>query len=184
MPTDQHLIDRVKARDESAFDALFRRYASTVRPRVSGIVRDAAAAEDVVQEVFLRLWTRADGFAGGSVKSWLLTTATNLSLNAIRSRTRRERVVDRRSDPERTPAPPPGGDHDLEGAERRRAIRRAVEDLSPAKREVVRLVHLERMELRRVAEELGIPLGTVKSRLHHARRDLARMLDEMEWEDW
>ena len=89
-PTDPQLLHQIQSGDETAFEALFARYHQAIWFRVNSIVRDVPATEDLVQEVFLRVWTRAEQWQGnGSVKGWLFRIATNLSLNHLRSIKRR-----------------------------------------------------------------------------------------------
>jgi RNA polymerase sigma-70 factor (ECF subfamily) len=194
--SDEQLMDGVRRGDEAAFAALMARYDDPLRRHLASVVRDAAAAEDLTQEVFLRLWTRAEQWeCRGAFRAWLFRIATNLALNHLRSvRRRREE-----------PLAQPAGDLDTEGEatlpdrlvdalapdpaaaleahEQMARIRDLLELLPLEKREVVRLVHEEDLEIREVAERLSIPEGTVKSRLYHARRHLARAWDEMERED-
>ena len=85
MASDEYLMRRVQERDARAFEELLQRHAPRLRRRLAGMVRDEAAAEDLLQEASLRLWTRADQWRGeGSAKGWLLRTATNLALSASR----------------------------------------------------------------------------------------------------
>jgi RNA polymerase sigma-70 factor (ECF subfamily) len=182
MESDPQLIQRVGQRDQGAFDALFARYGETVFRRAMGMVHEHALAQDIQQEVFLRLWTGADRIEGESAKAWLLTVATNLALNSIRSRRRRphQPMESLAEAPDAASQPP---DLVVERAEREAAFRYAVSALPAGKRVVVRMVHEERKELHEVARELGIPLGTVKSRLHYAMKRLAEAVRELGW-DW
>lgn len=187
MPTDRELMQQILAGDEDAFDVLFERHAPRVRHRLLRIVHNPAAADDLVQEVFLRLWTRGDQWQGsGSLAAWLLRVATNLALNHLRSvRRRRQRPLEWVQ-----PEPDPEDDHDLtpgwmvdeaclrpdevfEQAEERSAIRALIDELPEHHQEVLRMVHEAEMGIADVATQLGIPAGTVKSRLHYARARLA-----------
>jgi RNA polymerase sigma factor (sigma-70 family) len=185
MTTDGDLIQGVLGGDAAAFDALYERHASAVRRRLVQIVRDEAAADDLVQEVFLRLWTRAEQWQGtGSVAGWLMRIATNLALNHLRSMRRRP------SRPLELPATPqedsdtlvPGWmidaaglrpDEQAELAERRAIAARLVGTLPEHQRRVVELAHEAGLDTGEIAEQLEIPPGTVKSRLHYARATLA-----------
>ncbi|MHC4718304.1 MAG: RNA polymerase sigma factor, partial [Planctomycetota bacterium] len=90
MPADEELMRRIADRDMAAFDAMFARHAEPIRRRLARLIRDRAAVEDLVQEVFLRLWTRADQWDGrGEPAAWLGRIATNLALNHLRSGKRR-----------------------------------------------------------------------------------------------
>jgi RNA polymerase sigma-70 factor, ECF subfamily len=195
--TDQELLAQVTIRDSDAFEALFARYEAAVRCHLVGIVRDRDSAEDLLQEVFLRVWTHGEQWDGrGPFKVWLLRVATNFGLNQLRSmKRRREQTIEA---PVETIADEdsqiPGWMYEaadsqpemaLELAERRGLVRRLVDDLPEEKREVIRLLFAAEMDTREVAERLGIPQGTVRSRLHHARKRLAREWKELEteWEE-
>ena len=179
-------MGRVRQGDEAAFELLAERHASSLRRHLVAMVRDTATAEDLLQEVLLRLWTRADQWQGtGSVRGWLKRTATNLALNHLRSaRRRRERPLQ--------PAPLNGDEEEnlvsgwmidtatlgpdaaLEQAELRRRVRRLMDELPGEKREVLQLLYDEETDVEEAARRLRVPPGTVKSRLHYARKHLAR----------
>ncbi len=191
--SDRDLARRVVARDARAFEVLFKRYGEAVCRHLTGIVRDRSTADDLVQEVFLRVWNRAGQWdRRGPFKSWLYRIATNLALNHLRAvRRRRERPLELPPEPEdeeddfRIPgwmmdAAALGPDAILEQVEARRLLWRFVDELPEEKREVVRMVHDAELEIREVSERLGVPEGTVKSRLHHARKRLARQWQKME----
>jgi RNA polymerase sigma-70 factor (ECF subfamily) len=193
MRADQELIQGVLERREEACEALYALYGEKLRRHLRRRVGDEGMAEDLVQEVFLRLWCRADQWRGeGSLQAWLFRVATNLALNHNRAceRRREQRLAQEADEESRTPgwlidAAALGPDAALEQEERRRLLRGCIETLSEEKREVLRLVYDAEMELRQVAAELEIPEGTVKSRLYHARRALARQWREIqrEWEE-
>jgi RNA polymerase sigma-70 factor (ECF subfamily) len=186
-PSDQDLVRRVLERNDRAFEALFARYGEMIRRHLARIVHDDAAAQDLVQEVFLRVWTRAEQWdARGTFKAWLYRIATNLALNHLRTlRRRREQPLETLADwdeEEEESAIPAWmidasaltPDATVELAERRELLRRLIGQLPDDKRQVIRLVHEMELSLRDAADELGIPEGTVKSRLYYAKRRLAR----------
>ncbi len=184
--SDRDLLARVAARDACAFEVLFDRHRATVLRHVARMLHDSAAAEDVAQEVFLRVWTRAEQWTGqGALQSWLLRIGTNLALNHLRTvRRRREQALPPSLGQEEARTPgwmadnaSPAPDAQLEQAELRDRFGRMVEGLPEEKREVFRLVHEAQMAVREAAAALGIPEGTARSRLHYARAHLAR-----EWE--
>ena len=198
MSSDEELIRGVLSRDAGAFDSLFARHSQAVRGRLRRILRNDAAAEDLFQEVFLRLWTRADQWTGeGSVRAWVLAIATNLALNYLRSaRRRKDRPLDIRgaaADQEDRDSLPGwmidasalGPEAAAELSERAELSRRFVDELPEDKRDVIRMVYEEQMGVLEVAERLGIPPGTVKSRLFHGRSMLRRSWHDIEpeWED-
>ncbi len=196
--SDRDLIERILERDAHAFETLFSRYGEAVCHHLVRMVRDRGAADDLTQEVFLRVWNRAAQWNGrGPFRAWLFRIATNLALNHIRSvKRRREQPMDPPSDvsdeEEENGVPgwmidasALGPDAIFEQAEQYRLLNRFVEALPEEKREVFRMVYDAEMETREVAEKLGIPEGTVKSRMHHARKQIAREWRELqpEWED-
>jgi len=189
--SDEQMVAAVRQGDAAAFAGLMERYGDAVRRHLASVVRDGAAADDLTQEVFLRVWTRAEQWEGrGSFRAWLFRIATHLALNHLRAvrRRREDSLVPGPSDayaegegtlPDRlidALAPDPAAI--LEAREQAGRLRRLMEQLPLEKREVFRLVHEEELEIRQVADALGIPEGTVKSRLHHARRRLARAWEE------
>ena len=90
MPSDRELIEQIRERNTDAFDILFERYRHAIHKRLLRIVRDESAAEDLGQEVFLRLWTCAAQWDGrGELGAWLYRIATNLALNHLRTVHRR-----------------------------------------------------------------------------------------------
>lgn len=193
--SDGELASRVQARDEQAFEQLFARYGEALVRHACAILRDEAAAQDVAQEAFLRVWTRAEQWNGsGSFKAWLYRIATNLAFNALRSLRRHpsqplapeeDTSWDEWSEEEGVLAPgwlvdtsTLGPDASLELAEERARIRRAINGLPVEKRDVFRLVHEMELSIRDTAGQLGIPEGTVKSRLHYAEKRLSQAWQE------
>lgn len=195
--TDRELVDAVVRGGEAAFAGLVARYRGLVYQHLASILRDGPGAEDLTQEVFLRLWRQADGWRGEApFPAWLLRIATNLALNHLRARRRRrEQPIeappgDEAGDEVAVPswmvdAAAVAADEALVRQERQRLLRLVVGRLSADKQEVLRLVVEGRLGTREVAAELGIPEGTVKSRLHHARKQIARSWRELgiDWED-
>lgn len=191
-PSDESLVRGVLDHDREAFAALFRRYQVEVRQHLARILRDPAAAEDLTQEVFLRLWHRAAQWrAEAPFRSWLLRLATNLALNHLRTvRRRREQplqVVGQEENDEDGESLVPGWmidastlqpDDVLIRNERQALLRQLLDELPAEKQEVLRMVYDAHMEVHEVAAQLGIPEGTVKSRMHHARQRLARSWEE------
>lgn len=186
--SDETLMAGILVRDARAFEALFDRYAEALHRHVCFMLHDEAAAYDVVQEAFLRVWLRAEQWDGrGAPRAWLYRIATNLALNSLRAEQRRREL------PLELP-PDPDDDEDtggfvpawmvdnatlgpeaaVERSEQRAFYRHALARLPDDKREVFHLVHELEMSLRDAADALDIPEGTVKSRLHYARQALRR----------
>ena len=197
--SDQTLICKIVKRDAVAFETLFARHSTSVRQHILSIVQVESAAEDLVQEVFLRVWTRAEQWNGqGGFKGWLFRIATNLALNHLRTVRRQrqeplETPSDEFDDEDERPADPDwmidtsshGPEVIVEQTERSQLLWQLVDGLSQEKREVLHLIYQKEMALREAAIELGIPEGTVKSRLHYSIRHLAREWREIAsgWEE-
>jgi RNA polymerase sigma-70 factor (ECF subfamily) len=191
--SDDDLMARCARGDATAFEEVFARHEELVRRCVSSIVRDPTAADDLVQEAFLRVWTHGEQWASrGTVKAWIRRIATNLALNYVRSvRRRRQEPLNLppHSGEEEGDWPAPGWlvdatalgpDAVLELAERQARFAELIDRLPPGKREVFRMAREAEMDIREVADALGIPEGTVKSRLHYATRWLARNWKQIE----
>lgn len=198
MLDDSELMARVRKYNVNAFETLSTRYRESIYHHVLVMIHDSSASEDIVQEVFLRIWTRAEQWHGrGSFKAWLFRIATNLALNHLRTvRRRRQQPLEVPPDPldedDESSVPSWMVDHSqlgldalLEENERRQLLQQLIKELPEEKRAVFRLVHDAEMETRQVAQTLGIPEGTVKSRLYYATRRLAQKWRELEqeWED-
>jgi RNA polymerase sigma-70 factor (ECF subfamily) len=195
--SDEDLVLRTIKRDTHAFEILFDRYATALLHHTTHILHDENAAQDVVQETFLRVWTRAEQWSGsGTFKAWLYRIATNLALNHIRTRQRRREIpleIPKDDDEEETFSTIPAWMVEasslgpeavvLAVEERSRSFthyRNLLNSLTEDKREVFRLVHEMEMSLRDVADTLDIPEGTVKSRLHYARKTMANEWRKMQ----
>ena len=192
--SDPRLIERIQEGQAEAFELLYERYAEAVRRQLCYIVGEEPAAEDLLQETFLRVWTRAGQWNGqGTVKGWLFRIATNLALNHLRTRRRRpeqplelpDTLVEDEDDLPDTPAwlvdsASLGPEAVVEHAERGTRLRQIIGELPEEKRELLRLVHQMELSLREAADELGIPEGTAKSRLYYARAQVKHELQAEE----
>lgn len=186
--SDRELLQQIQARQVDAFETFYARHRQPIRRHIAKIVRDNTATEDLLQETFARVWTRADQWDGrGAVKSWLYSIAGNLALNHLRALRRRPQqplellIADDAGEEDEFSAPewmidPSAPDPSalVELAERRQLFAGLVDELSEDKQAVFRLVYDAEMDVRSTADTLGIPEGTVKSRLFHGRKQLAR----------
>ena len=192
-PTDRELMHRIRNQESTAFKILHARYENQLRKYLVNMIRDAASSDDILQETFLRIWKNSDKWEDrGTFKSWIYRIATNLALNFIRSRKRRrEKPMERDLAPmdidEDSLAPSwmidessLGPDKLTERIEQKRILHGLVENLPERKRDVIRLVYNDEMDISEAAEILNVPEGTVKSRLHYAQRDLAREWRKLE----
>lgn len=174
-PTDEHLLREIAAGNEEPIGTLYSRYA----PIVFGMAAQAlgkTTAEEIVQDVFVSVWKGAPTFdpAKGPARAWLLQIAHYRIANELRSRGRRPRTVE---DPEgeqaaRLPDPSPDQAEEAWSAHRRQILQRALEQLPPPQRQALGLAFFSDLSHGEVASVLGLPLGTVKSRL---RSGLSRL---------
>ena len=185
MQTDEQLLRLVAQGKEPAFDKLFDRHYETVARLVQRMVRSADPAEDITQEVFLRVWQKGDQWDGrGTVRSWICRIATNLSLNYIETASRRalrhlpiyQRDADEDAFSRMADTVTLGPDETYFRKEMLRDLETSVAQLSEGKREVMNMLLKEDVTLSDISERLGIPLGTVKSRMFYASRELRRRL--------
>ena len=169
MTGDERLLARVATQDRGAFHLLYDRYADAVYRYGLSILRKPHLAEDVLQETMMAVWKGAKSFSGRSkVMTWILGITRNQAHNILRKESKGQRLP--ATDPTTTPYDPTQSLHvDL-------CVQDALGTLSPLHREVMHLVFYENLTVRETAALLGIPTGTVKSRMHHARQALAKEL--------
>ena len=186
---DRDLMRRIaRERDSDAFDILADRYREPLRRfLLSRLNNDAATTDDLLQETLLRLWTRAYSYSGhGPVKAWLFRIATHLAQNQRRATARRrESPLLPETDDDTLPAhladvAALAPEEAAVRADASARFRRLLAELPEETRELLRHAHEEEHPLRELAGALGIPEGTVKSRLFHARKRIARAWEEME----
>jgi RNA polymerase sigma-70 factor (ECF subfamily) len=172
--SDEVLIGRIANGDRLAMQVLFARHHVRVYRFVLRLVRNEAAAEDLISEVFLDVWRQAGRFEGrAAVSTWLLAIARFKSLSALRRKPEQELDEETAAaieDPSDTP------DVTLEKKEKGEVIRQCLTSLSAEHREVVDLVYYHEKSVEEVAEIVGIPAATVKTRMFYARKKLAELL--------
>lgn len=175
MDTDEALFERLALGELSAFDRLYARYERPLFGFVRGRLGDAQEAEDVLHEAFMSvLRERGRRTEVRSFRAWLYQVAHHLCLNRIRSRKRRDRLVESAAQEIPTSAAEPP-EVSLDSRQRAAALERAVARLSEPLAEVYRL-RASGMSYEEVAGVTGVPLGTVKSRMHELVR---RLREEM-----
>jgi len=178
-PTDETLLTEYLAGKTGSFELLVRRHAQELHQFVLRFTGDSTTAEDVVQEAFLQVHTSADRFdPSRRFKPWLFTIAANKARDYLRKRTRRREVAfdaalsdDRESGSRFVHLLSDDGelpDEALGLDEQRRAVRSVVEEMPDNLREVLILAYYHRFAYKDIADVVGVPLGTVKSRLHSA----------------
>ena len=177
-PSDAELIARAREGDDRAFQALVERYEGAVAATAIGMLGDGDDADDVGQETFIRFHRALGSFRGeSSLKTYLVHIAMNLSLNALRRRRRLlARFVSRDETEIDAPAPSPGPDGEVDALELRAFVRAAVARLHEKHRAVVVLRMFQDCSTKETARILGVPEGTVLSRLSRAMKELEQHL--------
>ena len=181
--SDQQLVLRVQAGEKAAFDLLVRKYQHRVLKLVSRFVPDAAEAEDVAQEAFLKAYRALASFRGDSAfYTWLYRIAINTAKNALVSNRRRPVDFDLDlQDPEQYDRHARLKDGDTpEGVllteEIRNVVERAMEQLPEDLRTAIVLRELEGLSYEEIAEAMDCPVGTVRSRIFRAREAIDKKL--------
>jgi len=182
------LIRRIRGGDEAALADLIAENSPVLRLHLARYVAPADA-DDLLQELWLRVWERAGQWDGrGRPLAWLLAIATNLALNHLRGR-RNVVPLEALSEDEVPDVATLGCDAIVPGPEEQALwreqlgrVREAMAQLPPDKQEVLRLVRIQGHRLEEAAHLLKIPLGTLKSRLHHAHRLLMEQMEDEEHE--
>lgn len=172
--SDEALIDRIAAGDKLAMRVLFARHHVRVYRFALRLLRDQTLAEDVIGEVFLDVWRQAAAFkARAAVSTWLLAIARFKALSLLRRKGDGEldeetarAIVDPADDPEVA----------VRKKERSEILRRCWSKLSPEHRDIIDLVYYQEKAVVEVAEIIGIPENTVKTRMFYARKRLAELL--------
>lgn len=176
-PSWNQMVGRVAQGDRAAFQALFAHFAPRLKAFLMRQGVSGPAAEDLAQEALLLLWRKAGLFdpAKASASTWLFTIARNLRIDAIR---REARPAFDPSDPAFTPVEDPSAEDGMAQGQDEDALRQALTVLSAEQAQIVNLSFFAGKPHSQIAGELGIPLGTVKSRLRLAMARLRGALGE------
>jgi RNA polymerase sigma-70 factor, ECF subfamily len=163
------LLSRMAGGDQTALAELYDRFAGLVHGLALRIVRDHAEAEDVVQEVFVQAWRQAARYdaSRGTPEAWICIMARTRALDRVRRRTAR------REDPAESAPPGSGTPRNEENL----AVRQALQELSPDQRRALELAYYEGLTQAEIAERLGEPLGTIKTRI---RTGMIRLREALE----
>ena len=177
---DQALVRRLSQRDTDALDEIYGRYARSVYGLAYRILSDASAAEDVVQEVFLKLWRQPTSYNAerGSLGSWLLGVTHNRAIDVLRRRRGHlEQPLPEASEPEQVPDGLVDMADTVGMREASEAIHRALTHIPPEQRRVIEMAFFEGKTHVEISRELGEPLGTAKTRIRLGMRKLRAVLE-------
>ncbi len=172
---DQALLREIARGNQLAMRTLFMRHQVRVYRFIRRFVRDRGLAEDVVSEVFFAVWRQADRFKGRStVSTWLLSIARHKALTAIK----RQPVEQFDSEAVADIADPAlNAEATVDDKDSGAILRRCLDALSPEHGEMIDLVYYQQKSIKEIAELLGIPANTVKTRMFYARKRLAALLE-------
>ena len=172
--SDEVLIGRIASGDRLAMQVLFARHHVRVYRFVLRLVRDESVAEDLISEVFLDVWRQAGRFEGRSaVSTWLLAIGRFKALSALRRRPDEE-LDDETAEAIEDPTDDP--EVAIAKKDKSAVIRKCMSGLSAEHREIIDLVYYHDKSVEEVAEIVGIPENTVKTRMFYARKKLAELL--------
>ena len=177
---DAGLVRRLKARDPKAMSDLYDRYGRLAYSLIHRVVRNPSAAEDLLQETFMRVWNRVGSFDAerGALGPWVLAVARNRAIDYLRSVDGRMQAGAVDLDRIEHPAQFSGIESSALAIDRVRRLKSAFEKLSPNQRMVIELAYYEGMSQTEMAERLKQPLGTVKTWTRSALKILRDELGE------
>lgn len=178
---DAVLVERCLRRDDGAWEELLRRYRRRVFNIAYKFVGRFEEAEDLTQEIFFKIYRSLDRFdPAGNFQQWLIRISKNHSIDHYRRRRKdRERLLEGSLHLELAQSTTRSPLRSLELSERARIFRAALDRLPPILRAALTLRELEGLSYQEIAADLGIPEGTVKSRINRARREMARLLERV-----
>ena len=174
---DIALIERIVARDQQAVGDLYDRHCRLLFGLILRIIRDRGEAEEILQEVFVLVWTRAETYnvSLGPPAAWLVRIARNRAIDRLRANAVRLRAAESAPPPE--PAASPESSASV--SERRRAVARALESLPADQRVLIEQAYFLGLTQSELAERFELPLGTVKTRIRTAMFALREQLSQV-----
>jgi RNA polymerase sigma factor (sigma-70 family) len=175
-PSDEQVLEAIGRGDDDALGVLYDRFGRLAYGLAYRILRDQALAEDAVQEAFLTVWRSADSYKRERAKpsTWILTVVHRRAVDLVRREQRR------RGEPLETAPEPTAGpaDEDASLRDRRTAVQSALRELPDDQRQALELAYYGGLTQSELAERLGVPLGTVKSRMFAGLGRLRELLAE------
>lgn len=178
---DATLLELIRDRDQAALAKLYDRHARLLYSLILRIVEDRTDAEEVMQDTFLRIWNQAGTFdpSRGVAAAWMITIARRLAIDRTRSRghAARHREVTLEASAN-TPGTTVTPDHEarMEKEAQAQSVNQALGTLDSSQRDVIELAYFEGLSHGRIAERLQLPLGTVKTRIRSAMKNLRERL--------
>ena len=185
-PSPQHATDEIIERclngDQAAWESIVRLYRRKVFNVAYKFVGRHDQAEDLTQDVFLKLYKSLDTFdRRANFQTWLISVSRNLCIDHYRAVRKERETINRDVDPaDFAPASPDTrADTQLEQRDRVKLLRRALDKLAPTLRTAVMLRDIQELTYQEIADRLHLPEGTVKSRINRGRTELARQIQRL-----
>jgi len=174
---DIALLERIVARDEAAVGALYDRHSRLLFGLILRIIRDRSEAEEILQEVFVLVWTRSETYnvSLGPPAAWLVRIARNRAIDRLRANNVRLRAV--ASAPEPSPVETPESRASL--SEQQRAVARALDSLPADQRVLIEQAYFLGLTQSELADRFNLPLGTVKTRIRTGMLALREHLSQV-----
>ena len=166
-------MERIRARDLRAFEALYRRYHPRLTRFLTNLIHRPQLVEEVLNDTMMVVWNKPDSYNGASrLSTWIFAIGYRKALKAL------SRYDDPQEDAlaDRRPSPEPGPETQLNLRQAQEALLDAMRELSPDHRAVVDLTYFHEIGYREIAEIMDCPVDTVKTRMYYARRHLKQVL--------
>ncbi len=175
------LMLRIAGGDVRALDQLYQRYSSVLFGTLLSIVKKREEAEDLLQEVFVLVWDKAKGFDAqkGNVYTWMTTLTRNKAIDCLRSKGYRNHVSDTSANDDFSYYMDDQAHDPLDSTlltERAQLVRKALSQLPAEQEEVLRIAYFKGLSQAEIADELALPLGTVKTRMRQGMKKLEASL--------
>jgi RNA polymerase sigma-70 factor (ECF subfamily) len=177
---DIELLRRIGDGDRSAFDSFYDQYSGLLFSIAVKILNDAKEAEDVLQEVFMQIWNKADAYDPllGKPASWAVTLTRNKAIDRIRASNRRSRLLEQATvEANVATDPSPSANEKLHGRENAQMIRSVVAALPLDQRRAIEMAFFSGLTQDEIAKNLQEPLGTIKARI---RRGMLKLREKLE----
>jgi RNA polymerase sigma-70 factor (ECF subfamily) len=181
---DEELMMRVADGDIPAFEVLYDRHVRHCFGLAVRMLGNPSLAEEVVQEVFLKLWTRPTAYSSdrGRFASWLLSMVHHRAVDELRRRSYTEASFDSYNQPGTgplavMPAPEPDPGEQVWAMEQQRIVRLALDQIADSQRQILELAYFGGLSQSQIAEKLRQPLGTVKTRMRQGLKNLRALLE-------
>jgi RNA polymerase sigma-70 factor (ECF subfamily) len=179
---DTQLLRRIAAQDRQAFSQIYDRYATVLYSTIIRILENRADAADVMQEVFVQIWDKAESYnpAAGRPLNWVLTMARNKAIDRLRSQKRRYSFIEEITQELQSDTTFfDSGSAEIFGHERAGLIRAAVETLPLEQRQAIEMAFLGGMTQHEISASLQQPLGTIKARIRRGMLKLRESLKDL-----